>query len=101
MAADLGGFGVRVNAISAGPVKTLAASAIGDFSYIRKWSQYNSPLKRDTTLDDVGDAAVYLVSDLSKGVTGNIMYVDAGYSVMGMKAIDSPNVSDADIENDC
>jgi enoyl-[acyl-carrier protein] reductase I len=93
LAVDLGGAGVRVNAISAGPVKTLAASGIGDFRYILKWNEYNSPLKRNTTLDDVGGAALYLLSDLGSGTTGEILHVDSGYHVVGMKAVDAPDIA--------
>ena len=93
LAVDLGGQGIRVNAISAGPIKTLAASGIGDFRYILKWNEYNAPLKRNVTIDDVGGAALYLLSDLSAGVTGEIHHVDAGYHVVGMKAVDAPDIS--------
>lgn len=93
LAADLGGDNIRVNAISAGPVKTLAASGIGDFRYILKWNQYNSPLRRNTTLEDVGGSALYLLSNLSSGVTGEVHHVDSGYHVVGMKAIDAPDIS--------
>ena len=93
LAVDLGGAGVRVNAISAGPVKTLAASGIGDFRYILKWNEYNSPLKRNTTLADVGGAALYLLSHLGSGTTGEILHVDSGYHVVGMKAVDAPDIS--------
>ena len=93
LAVDLGGDGIRVNAISAGPVKTLAASGIGDFRYILKWNEYNAPLKRNTTLDDVGGAAVYLLSDLGAGTTGEVLHVDSGYHVVGMKAVDAPDIS--------
>jgi enoyl-[acyl-carrier protein] reductase I len=93
LAVDLGGAGVRVNAISAGPVRTLAASGIGDFRYILKWNEYNSPLKRNTTLEDVGGAALYLLSDLGAGTTGEILHVDSGYHVVGMKAVDAPDIS--------
>jgi enoyl-[acyl-carrier protein] reductase I len=93
MAADLGKAGIRVNAISAGPIKTLAASGIGDFRYILKWNEYNSPLRRNVTIDDVGGAALYLLSDLAAGVTGEIHHVDAGYNVIGMKAEDAPDIS--------
>ena len=93
LAVDLGGHGIRVNAISAGPIKTLAASGIGDFRYILKWNEYNSPLKRNTTLDDVGGAALYLLSDLGRGTTGEILHVDSGYHVVGMKAVDAPDIS--------
>jgi enoyl-[acyl-carrier protein] reductase I len=93
LAADLGGQGIRVNAISAGPIKTLAASGIGDFRYILKWNQYNAPLKRNVTIDDVGGAGVYLLSDLASGVTGEVHHVDCGYHVVGMKAVDAPDIS--------
>jgi enoyl-[acyl-carrier protein] reductase I len=93
LAVDLGGQGIRVNAISAGPIKTLAASGIGDFRYILKWNEYNSPLKRNVRVDEVGGAAVYLLSDLSSGVTGSIHHVDCGYHVVGMKAVDAPDIS--------
>lgn len=93
LAVDLGAEGIRVNAISAGPVKTLAAAGIGDFRYILKWNQFNSPLKRNTSLDDVGGAGVYLLSDLASGVTGEIHYVDSGYNVIGMKAVDAPDIT--------
>ncbi len=92
LAVDLGGSGIRVNAISAGPVKTLAASGIGDFRYILKWNEYNSPLKRNTTLADVGGAALFLLSDLGSGTTGEILHVDSGYHVVGMKAVDAPDI---------
>lgn len=93
LAVDLGGAGIRVNAISAGPVRTLAASGIGDFRYILKWNEYNSPLKRNTTLEDVGGAGVYLLSDLGSGTTGEVLHVDSGYHVVGMKAVDAPDIS--------
>jgi enoyl-[acyl-carrier protein] reductase I len=93
LAADLGGDNIRVNAISAGPIKTLAASGIGDFRYILKWNQLNSPLKRNVTIEDVGGAGVYLLSDLSAGVSGEIHHVDCGYHVVGMKAVDAPDIS--------
>lgn len=93
LAVDLGDRNIRVNAISAGPVKTLAASGIGDFRYILKWNEYNSPLKRNTTLEDVGGAGVYLLSSLSSGVTGEVLHVDSGYHVVGMKAIDAPDIA--------
>jgi len=93
LAVDLGGGGIRVNAISAGPIKTLAASGIGDFRYILKWNEYNSPLKRTVTIDQVGDSALYLLSDLSRGVTGEIHHVDSGYHTVGMKAVDAPDIS--------
>jgi enoyl-[acyl-carrier protein] reductase I len=89
LAVDYGRNAIRVNAISAGPVKTLAASGIGDFRYILKWNEENSPLKRNTTLDDVGGAGVYLLSDLGSGTTGETLYVDSGYHVIGMAAEDS------------
>jgi enoyl-[acyl-carrier protein] reductase I len=93
LAMDLGPEGIRVNAISAGPIKTLAASGIGDFRYIMKWNEYNSPLRRNVTIEDVGGAGLYLVSDLASGVTGEIHHVDAGYNVVGMKAEDAPDIS--------
>ncbi len=93
LAADLGKQGIRVNAISAGPIKTLAASGISDFRYILKWNEYNSPLRRTVSIDEVGGAGLYLVSDLSRGVTGEIHHVDAGYHVVGMKAEDAPDIS--------
>lgn len=93
LSADLGRDNIRVNAISAGPIKTLAASGIGDFRYILKWNEYNSPLKRNVTIDDVGGAALFLLSDLGAGVTGEVMHVDAGYHVVGMKAVDAPDIS--------
>jgi enoyl-[acyl-carrier protein] reductase I len=93
LAMDLGPQKVRVNAISAGPIKTLAASGIGDFRYIMKWNEYNSPLRRNVTIEDVGGAGVYLLSDLSSGVTGEIHHVDAGYNVIGMKAEDAPDIA--------
>ncbi|MEE8515696.1 MAG: enoyl-ACP reductase FabI [Alphaproteobacteria bacterium] len=93
LAVDLGGRNIRVNAISAGPLKTLAASGIGDFRYILKWNEYNSPLKRNVTLDDVGKSGLYLVSDLSSGVTGEVHHVDCGYHIIGMKSVDAPDIS--------
>lgn len=93
LAEDLGKDGIRVNAISAGPIKTLAASGIGDFRYIMKWNEYNSPLRRNVTIDDVGGSALYLLSDLGGGVTGEVLHVDAGYHVVGMKAVDAPDMS--------
>ncbi|MBC9179563.1 enoyl-ACP reductase FabI [Pseudoroseomonas ludipueritiae] len=92
MAVDVGGRGIRVNAISAGPIKTLAASGIGDFRYILKWNQYNAPLKRNTTIEDVGGSALYLLSDLGAGVTGEVHHVDSGYHIVGMKAEDAPDI---------
>ena len=93
LAVDLGSQNIRVNAISAGPIKTLAASGIGDFRYILKWNEYNSPLKRTTTIEEVGDSALYLLSDLGRGTTGEVMHVDSGYHVVGMKAVDAPDIS--------
>lgn len=93
LAADLGKSGVRVNAISAGPIKTLAASGISDFRYILKWNEYNSPLRRTVSIDDVGAAGLYLLSELSRGVTGEVHHVDAGYHVQGMKNEDAPDIS--------
>ena len=93
LAADLGKNNIRVNAISAGPIKTLAASGIADFRYILKWNEYNSPLRRTVTIEDVGGGALYLLSDLSNGVTGEILHIDAGYHVVGMKNEDAPDIS--------
>jgi enoyl-[acyl-carrier protein] reductase I len=93
LAADLGAHDIRVNAISAGPVKTLAASGIGDFRYILRWNQYNAPLARNVTIEDVGGAGVYLLSPLSSGVTGEVHYVDCGYHVVGMKNPAAPDIS--------
>ncbi len=93
LAVDLGHDNIRVNAISAGPIKTLAASGIGDFRYIMKWNELNSPLKRNTTIEDVGGAGLYLLSDLSAGVTGETHHVDCGYHVVGMKAEDAPDIA--------
>ena len=90
---DLGRNNIRVNAVSAGPIKTLAASGIGDFRYILKWNELNSPLKRTVTTDEVGNTALYLLSDLGSGVTGEVHHVDAGYHVVGMKAEDAPDMS--------
>jgi enoyl-[acyl-carrier protein] reductase I len=95
LAMDLGRENIRVNAISAGPIKTLAASGIGDFRYILKWNEYNSPLKRNVTIEEVGGAGLYLLSDLASGVTGEIHHVDAGYNVVGMKAEDAPDITTA------
>ncbi|MEL7090672.1 MAG: enoyl-ACP reductase FabI [Pseudomonadota bacterium] len=92
LAEDLGKDNIRVNAISAGPIKTLAASGIGDFRYIMKWNEYNSPLRRNVTIEDVGKSALYLLSDLSSGTTGENLHVDAGYHVVGMKAVDAPDI---------
>ncbi|GAK33631.1 enoyl-[acyl-carrier-protein] reductase [NADH] [Iodidimonas nitroreducens] len=93
LANDLGPRGIRVNAISAGPIKTLAASGIGDFRYILKWNEYNSPLRRNVSIDDVGGAGMYLLSDLASGVTGEIHHVDAGYNTVGMKQVDAPDIT--------
>ena len=93
LANDLGTQNIRVNAISAGPVKTLAASGIGDFRYILKWNEYNSPLRRNITIEDVGGSGLYLLSDLSSGVTGETHHVDAGYHVVGMKQEDAPDIT--------
>ena len=92
MAMDLGPRNIRVNALSAGPIKTLAASGIGDFRYIMKWNELNAPLRRNVTQEDVGKSALYLISDLSSGVTGETHHVDAGYHVVGMKAEDAPDI---------
>ncbi|WP_416798882.1 enoyl-ACP reductase FabI [Ciceribacter azotifigens] len=93
LAVDMGGRGIRVNAISAGPIKTLAASGIGDFRYILKWNEYNSPLKRNVSTDEVGRSGMYLLSDLSTGVSGEVHHVDCGYHTVGMKAVDAPDIS--------
>jgi len=93
LAVDLGRQNIRVNAISAGPIKTLAAHGIGDFRYILKWNQYNSPLKRNVTIEEVGGAGVYLLSELGAGVSGEVHHVDCGYHVVGMKAVDAPDIS--------
>jgi enoyl-[acyl-carrier protein] reductase I len=93
LAVDLGGQNIRVNAISAGPIKTLAASGIGDFRYILKWNQLNSPLKRNVTIEEVGGAGLYLLSELGAGVSGEVHHVDCGYHVVGMKAVDAPDIS--------
>jgi len=93
IAEDIGKDGIRCNAISAGPIKTLAASGIGDFRYIMKWNEYNSPLRRNVTQEEVGRSALYLLSDLGSGVTGEVLHVDAGYHAVGMKAIDAPDIS--------
>ena len=92
LAEDLGKQNIRVNAISAGPIKTLAASGIGDFRYIMKWNEYNSPLRRNVTIEDVGKSALFLLSDLGSGTTGENLHVDAGYHVVGMKAVDAPDI---------
>ena len=93
LAVDLGRENIRVNGISAGPIQTLAARGIGDFNYILKWNELNSPLKRNVTIEDVGGAGLYLLSDLASGVTGEIHYVDGGYNVIGMKAEDAPDIA--------
>lgn len=93
LAADLGKSGIRVNALSAGPIRTLAASGIGDFRYILKWNELNSPLRRTVTIEDVGSSAVYLLSDWGRSVTGEVHHVDCGYHVVGMKAEDAPDIS--------
>ncbi|CAA2106584.1 MULTISPECIES: enoyl-ACP reductase FabI [unclassified Methylobacterium] len=92
LAADLGPSKIRVNAISAGPIKTLAASGIGDFRYILKWNEYNAPLRRTVTIEEVGETASYLISDMSRGMTGEILHVDAGYHVVGMKNPEAPDL---------
>ena len=93
LAEDLGKEAIRVNALSAGPMKTLAASGIGDFRYILKWNEYNSPLRRNVNMDDIGGAGIYLLSNLSSGVTGETHHVDCGYNIVGMKAVDAPDIS--------
>ena len=93
LAVDLGRNNIRVNAISAGPIKTLAASGIGDFRYILKWNELNAPMKRTVTIEEVGKTGLYLLSDLGSGVTGGVHHVDAGYNVIGMKAEDAPDMS--------
>ncbi len=93
LAEDLGKEKIRVNSMSSGPMKTLAASGIGDFRYILKWNEYNSPLRRNVTMDDIGGAGLYLLSDLSSGVTGETHHVDCGYNIVGMKAVDAPDIS--------
>lgn len=93
LAEDLGKENIRVNSMSAGPMKTLAASGIGDFRYILKWNEYNSPLRRNVNMDDIGGAGLYLLSDLSSGVTGETHHVDCGYNIVGMKAVDAPDIS--------
>src|ERR1700761_6729742 len=99
LAADLGERAIRVNAISAGPIKTLAASGIGDFRYILKWNEYNAPLRRTVTIEEVGEAGAYLLSDMSRGVTGEVHHVDAGYHVVGMKHPDAPDIDVGPTEN--
>ena len=96
MAADLGKQNIRVNAISAGPIKTLAASGVGDFRYILKWNEFNSPMRQSVSAEDVGNSALYLLSELGSGVTGEILHVDSGYHVVGMKAVDAPDISVVD-----
>jgi enoyl-[acyl-carrier protein] reductase I len=93
LAADLGPGGIRVNAISAGPIKTLAASGIGDFRYILRWNEFNAPLRRTVTIEEVGETAAFLLSDMSRGVTGEIIHVDAGYHVVGMKNPEAPDLT--------
>jgi enoyl-[acyl-carrier protein] reductase I len=93
LAADLGEKNIRVNALSAGPIKTLAASGIGDFRYILKWNEYNAPLRRTVSIEEVGDSALYFLSHLSRGTTGEVHHVDSGYHVVGMKAVDAPDIS--------
>jgi enoyl-[acyl-carrier protein] reductase I len=93
LAVDLGPKNIRVNAISAGPIKTLAASGIGDFRYILKWNEYNAPLRRTVTIEDVGDVGLYMLSDLSRSVTGEVHHADSGYHAIGMKAVDAPDIS--------
>ena len=93
LAEDLGKENIRINAISAGPIKTLAASGISDFRYILKWNEYNSPLRRSTTIEEVGKNSIYLLSNLSSGVTGEVIHVDCGYHVVGMKRPDAPDIS--------
>lgn len=93
MAADLGNDNIRVNGLSAGPIKTLAASGIGDFSYILKWNKFNSPLQRNVELEEVGTSGLYLLSDLSRGVTGEIHHVDCGYHIVGMKHPEAPDIT--------
>ena len=96
MATDLGPDRIRVNAISAGPIRTLAASGIGDFRYILKWNQYNAPLERNVTIEDVGGAGLYLLSDLAAGVTGEVHHVDCGYHTVGMKNVNAPDIATAE-----
>lgn len=93
LAVDLGPNNIRVNAISAGPIKTLAASGIGDFRYILQWNEYNAPLRRTVTTEEVGNTGVYLLSELASATTGQVIYVDSGYNVIGMKAVDAPDIS--------
>jgi enoyl-[acyl-carrier protein] reductase I len=93
LAVDLGGQGIRVNAVSSGPIKTLAASGIGDFRYILKWNELNAPLKRSVLVEEVADAALFLLSDLGRTVTGEVLHADAGYHVVGMKSVDAPDIA--------
>ena len=93
LSVDLGARGIRCNAISAGPIKTLAASGIGDFRYVLRWNEYNAPLKRTVTIEEVGQSALYLLSDMGRGVTGEVHHCDSGYHVVGMKAVDAPDIS--------
>jgi enoyl-[acyl-carrier protein] reductase I len=93
LAADLGRKNIRVNAVSAGPIKTLAASGVGDFRYLLKWSELNAPLRRNVTIDEVGDAALFLLSDLARAVTGENLHVDCGYHIVGMKHPDAPDIA--------
>jgi len=99
LAEDLGKKNIRVNAVSAGPIRTLAASGIGDFRYMLKWNEYNAPLRRTVTTAEVGDAAMFLLSDLARGITGEVMHVDSGYHVVGMKAEDAPDIAVAKNES--
>ena len=99
LAQDLGKKNIRVNALSAGPIKTLAAAGVGDFRYILKWNELNAPLRRTVSISDVGDSALFLLSDLSRGMTGEVMHVDAGYNIVGMKAEDAPDIAVALKEN--
>jgi enoyl-[acyl-carrier protein] reductase I len=99
LAEDLGKKNIRVNAVSAGPIRTLAASGIGDFRYMLKWNEYNAPLRRTVTTAEVGDAAMFLLSDLARGITGEVMHVDSGYHVVGMKAEDAPDIAVVKTEN--
>jgi enoyl-[acyl-carrier protein] reductase I len=100
LAADLGTKNIRVNAISSGPIKTLAASGIGDFRYILRWNEHNAPLRRNVTIEDVGEAGVYLLSDMSRGVTGEVHHVDAGYHIVGMKHPEAPDIAVGKDNND-
>jgi enoyl-[acyl-carrier protein] reductase I len=99
LAEDLGKKNIRVNAVSAGPIKTLAASGIGDFRYILRWNELNSPLRRTVTTNEVGDTAMFLLSDLARGITGEVLHVDAGYHIVGMKAEDAPDIAVANKTN--